>query len=319
MDSKFLKCFKNCLFAESTPEGIVTHRYTPAQYEVYKEPSAFSTRSKCASGVCIDIETDSEFLRFRYTVLGKSKDWIFFDVYINDVFTDHIGYAPVSKDEGIVDIRLGNGKTRVTVYLPTMIHLSIHGIELSEGASFNPAPDYEKNLLCVGDSITQGANAYYPSFSYTTLLARHLGANLLNQAMGGYVFEKGSLDKALPYNPDIITVAYGTNDFRKRESYEAFYEKCDGYLELLNSYYPDAKIYVLTPIWRADKHEESHCGSFERICSTIAQIAEGYGMTVINGNPLVPHMTQFYEDSRLHPNDMGFLVMSLNILKRIDF
>ena len=40
-------------------------------------------------------------------------------------------------------------------------------------------------------------------------------------------------------------------------------------------------------------------------------------ITVIRGWDLIPHVTSFYEDKCLHPNDLGFSIYTVNLYKEI--
>jgi len=49
----------------------------------------------------------------------------------------------------------------------------------------------------------------------------------------------------------------------------------------------------------------------------IAEEAEKRGFTVIDGFTLVPHRIEYYEDARLHPNDLGFALYTQNLIKAL--
>lgn len=41
-------------------------------------------------------------------------------------------------------------------------------------------------------------------------------------------------------------------------------------------------------------------------------------ITVIDSWDFVPHFPEFYEDGYLHPNDMGFILYSENLKKKLE-
>ena len=71
----------------------------------------------------------------------------------------------------------------------------------------------KKRILCFGDSISQGYDALYPSNQYTPQLAKLLDAEEYNKAIGGEIFRPELALARDDFEPEYITVAYGTNDW----------------------------------------------------------------------------------------------------------
>ena len=161
-------------------------------------------------------------------------------------------------------------------------------------------------LYAVGDSITQGYDAEYPSQSYANLLADKLNATAVNHGIGGEIFNLGMLDEDMDFCPDIITVAYGTNDWNKQTA-ENFERTAKEYYRRLRAAYPAAKIFAITPIWRGDKDNISKAGCFEDAIKIVTEAALAQpGVVVINGDKMIPHLASVCSDKYLHPNDFGF-------------
>ena len=59
---------------------------------------------------------------------------------------------------------LGDGEKKVTVFLPWSFSLSLKELTLDDNSSLSPIKR-EKNMLVIGDSITHGYDALYPSHS----------------------------------------------------------------------------------------------------------------------------------------------------------
>ena len=89
------------------------------------------------------------------------------------------------------------------------------------------------DLVFIGDSITQGMDARGPASAYAVQLARVLDVELLNQGVGGHIFDLDALDDELPYHPDIITIAYGTNDWSRDTTREEISSRVERYLTRL--------------------------------------------------------------------------------------
>ena len=114
------------------------------------------------------------------------------------------------------------------------------------------------------------------------------------------------LDPDLPFDPDIITVAYGTNDWSHCER-DALIRSANEFFARLRAQYPKAQIFAVTPTWRADNHRVTKVGPFAEAGKIVRAAAEAQkDVTVIEGENLVPHLSNFFSDAYLHPNDAGF-------------
>ena len=143
--------------------------------------------------------------------------------------------------------------------------------------------------------------------------------NLLNQGVGGYKFIAESLDPEIPYKPDLITVAYGTNDWSSIENLEILKKNCFEYISKLTDIFPETKIAVITPLWRADMKEVKAMGTLCEACDAIKSVCSEFRQIyVLNGFELAPHIPEFYGDRKLHPSGEGFLYMAMNILNKFE-
>jgi len=190
----------------------------------------------------------------------------------------------------------------VCVYFPNLAKLRIRNVILPADAN---ACSRKWNYLALGDSITHGYDALHPNQSYVNLLADALDAHVLNQAIGGDVFWPENLDPALPFQPDFITVAYGTNDWSTEQLKE---ETVKAYLDKLTGLYPGVPIFLLLPIWRSIWQEKRRGINLQQARELIARCAEGHEtVRVVDCSHFVPALPEYYWDQILHPNDMGFL------------
>lgn len=230
--------------------------------------------------------------------------------------TGHYGESDMWIKNGEIKIELPEGRHRVTVYFPCLAAAELRNISLSDGSEITPAKKKLK-MLCVGDSITQGYDAEYPSLCYANFIADEFNADMVNQAIGGDRFNPEHIDANMSFSPDIITVAYGTNDWSgaTRENFE---RNLTGYFAKLAEHFSKSKIFVITPIWRADGNRVTKLGTFDEACAMIDAEASKYkNITVIDGTKLTPRVNAFYSDLRLHPNDMGYAIYSKNLIAEL--
>ena len=244
--------------------------------------------------------------RKNHTLSGYVRDAQGETLINATVYDQTTRQGTMTNEYGYYSLTLPAGEHRLTVWFPCLTAAVISNVTASDGASFRPA-SYSRRMICFGDSISQGYDALYPMLCYTNRLADHFDAYMLNLAIGGEKFVPGLLSRefAGAFRPDIITVAYGTNDWSGFDR-DTFFRRCDGFLEKLAEYYPDSERFVITPLWRADRDRITKFGSFDEAVGYIADKAAACGHHVIDGYGFLPHYPGFFSDLRLHPNDLGY-------------
>ena len=306
----------------SENDTVFFERFTKKQQTAYDIKDGLKARAACASGIYFDFETDSSYVKIDCNFLKRARNFGYFDLYIDNVFTETVGKDTAGNEETVVFNIPDNGRTkhRITIYLPHLLEIGIVNFEVDKNATVKPVKKEDKLLLCLGDSITQGMDAKLPSSAYPVQIARELKMELLNQSVGGYVYDSKSLDKDLYANPNMIIVAYGTNDWNICNDKVSFRNNVDDYFNTLTAIYDPKIINVITPIWRYDICE-SKAVSFGELSGTIEKNALKYGITnVINGMNLLPHNLKFYAgDTNIHPSDFGFMHYTKNLLKNLEY
>ena len=293
-------------------------RYTKEQDERYRVRNPeFHHRSLSSSGIKLCFDTDSEnlFLDIVTSIAGTRK-FFSVDVFVNGEIIGYIDNFGESNLDNYIALNvpdgefsksfyLGKGTKRVSIHLPWNMITYLKELSLDDGA-FVKAVKSRRKLLAFGDSITQGYDALRPSERYVSRLADALDADEYNKAIGGDIFFPDLAALREGFDPDIITVAYGTNDW-SCISEEEFKINCLAFYQNLSSNYPDAKIFALTPIWRADYMDYRKFGKFENVSSIIKETtALLSNVTAIEGFDFVTHDRNYYSDKYLHPNSNGF-------------
>lgn len=300
---------------------IVFSRFTEDEKRLYEEKkSEIASRAIATASVRLACLTDAERLSFDYkTILASSRTTCgYFDLYQDGYLTHHVGEGTFSGEVIHVEVELKKGVKRVELYFPWSVNALLKNISF-DGATLLEPVKREKTLLAFGDSITHGYTALFPSLSYINTLGRLLSADVINKGVGGEVFFPELVGMASFENVDVVTVAYGTNDWSKCY-YDDFYNNCSQFLKILSEKAKGREVYVITPIWR--KTEESAVGAVklphEEMHREILKIASDYpSFHVIDGMKLTPHVEDFFEDKYLHPNDLGFQAYASNLYKEI--
>ncbi len=303
---------------EEEGDAFYFHRMTKEQVEYYdkKEPD-WGLKARSTAGIKLRFKTNSRFLKLNVNVNSFNYVKYFsFDVYVNGKYLDALKnfdennvpefYPTYAYELGDFEksFDLGEGEKTVYVYFPWNQNIKVYGVYLDDGAFFNPV-GYNGKALTYGDSITQGYYTLFSAKRYATQLTENYNLEEYCKAIGAETFSPDFLDIKEDITPDLITVAYGSNDWHKK-SKEDFISDATGFISRLASLYKNVKIVVISPIWRADSVEEKAV-NFEEIPSILNEIASRYeNVYFVNARNFVPEQSSYYGDYRLHPNDEGF-------------
>ena len=322
-EKQLCEILKGFMSFSQKDEWFSFSRFTNKQtlYYFEKTPNTLYPKTFATAGMKLECMTDADEISFDFRVFAASSRFFYsVDLYIDGVFYDQLYVMNYQrKKSGRVSFSLPTGTHRVTIYFPNLMRMDLANICL-EGASFaEPVPSKMK-ILCLGDSITQGYDAYHSSLSYVNRLSETLDAEILNQAVGGEIFDAKILDEELPFDPDLVLVAYGTNDWAIQPNHETFITAAEKFFKKIKEIYPDKKIVYISPIWRGDYQkpfgtQDTAVGAFEESVKELQLLAKQNGLTVVDGIPLTPHISDFFADQILHPNDLGFGFYAENLLR----
>ncbi len=298
---------------EQADDGIHFYKCTAKQIEAWNLKSqTLGQRAAGTTGVRLDFHTNSQTLAFSVSQ-GKK-----FELYIDNLLRHQ--FLMNGRETASVKLcdPLGNQKDeyRVTLIFPSHdLGGVLDWIELDDGATVTPHV-YDRKMLFIGDSITQGWASRYDSLSYAWRVTRHFNADSVIQGIGGAYFHEDCFDH-LDYDPDVVLVAYGTNDFGHFKTYDEFRGHAAAHLALIAKEYADKQIFVLSPIWR-DNREGKSMGTFEGCRAIVAEEAAALGLIHIDGLQLVPPIPEFFGDAYLHPNDEGFALYAENLMIELE-
>ena len=254
----------------------------------------------------LEMTTSAGTVSFEYRIIWQgSLDS--FELAVNNQISE-IRYVKDLPEEGQLVWNLPAGEKSVVIYLPSDATVLIRNCRI-DGA-WVPARKKEK-VLWLGDSITQGFGPLRSGQSYVSVANRLLNYDVINQGIGGYVYDKNSLMKMDGYMPDKIIVALGTNQFgcESMRDVEEYYET------LIGIYGKEIPVLCITPLWRGDVPDGLPV--LTRFCENVRSIAGHYpNVTVVDGFKLVPHLPEYFLDN-LHPNALGAEVYGRNLAEEI--
>ncbi len=296
-------------------------RFTDRERAVYCFDSDFYSKTFSSSGISFDFYTDAGSFALKYRVSkASSRMSYFFDVFVNGCLFAHEGHSSCGElSEGTLSVSLPAGMKNISVYFPCLVKTEIITLSFDNVSKIAPV-EKKLKIISYGDSITQGYDALYPSATYPNRLAAVMNAEVINKGIGGEIFNPALLAETPSVQPDLLTVAYGTNDWGRsngstgkelRDNVERFCGK-------LTALYPATPVFAILPLWRKDCKRKTPAGEFKEARNIIRDIYLKYpAVRIIDGFSLVPHDVSFFSDGCLHPNDRGFAEMSENLLAKI--
>ena len=294
-------------FKETEDGWLQAFQYTEAQMEYFR--SAFDfwyDRCMATTAKTLEMTTTARTVSFEYRIIWEgSQDS--FELAVDNQITE-IRYVKDLPKEGKLTWNLPDGEKNVVIYLPADATVLIRNCEVD--GSFSPARKNEK-VLWLGDSITQGFGPLRSAQTYVSVANRLLNYDIINQGIGGYVYDKKSLIKMDGYTPDKIIVALGTNQFgcETMQDVEEYYET------LISIYGTEIPILCVTPLWRGDVPDGFP--TLARFCENVKAIAGRYhNVKIIDGFKLVPHLPEYFLDN-LHPNQLGTETYGRNLVEEI--
>ncbi|MBO4526784.1 MAG: SGNH/GDSL hydrolase family protein [Victivallales bacterium] len=298
---------------------IVPHRFTAAEMHAFDGNADFRRKSYAASCVRLAFSTDATGFTMAYHVVkGSSRTFYYFDVYVNGVMVQHSGHESfVECPDNELHVTLDGKPNTVVIYFPCLSEIDIKSFDLEGGHVIAPAIRL-RTLFCYGDSITQGYDARYPSLAYANQLGDALCAEVFNKAIGGDVFNPALVTATGPHKPDIITVAYGTNDWSHKNTKETFFAQMNGFYANLHNLYPNVPVFAILPIWRRDHDRVTDIGTFDELRGYLTEAVKPYAnFRLLDGYQYVPHLEEAFSDKYLHPNDFGFEFYAKNLIAEI--
>ncbi len=300
--------YRGALWFQETEEGYLqAFQYTKEQNEYFEKVSEFwFERCTASTAKTLEFTTAATACSFEYKLIWVgSEDTV--ELWIDNQATD-IRYLKDMEKEGTLSFELPEGKKQVTIYLPADATIVLRNFEIND--TYEIVEKKEK-VLWMGDSITQGFGPLRSAHTYVSVANRLLNYDIINQGIGGYVYDKNVLMQMYDYKPDKIIISMGTNQFGC-ETMEAVEE----YYELLKEIYGDTPVLCILPLWRDDV--PNGLPTLIKFCNNLKNIVEKYdNITVVEGFKLVPHLPEYFLD-KLHPNCLGSEVYGRNLVLEIN-
>ena len=300
-------------------------------------PRLYREMASCTSGICLDLVTDCAHLALEAAAdpFGPGTSAMLSDLVAHDptALPPYDGYSlvvdgkrlgvRVPGDDGLVRFAAGAfpGKTRrVRIWLPCLTGCKLGRI-YGDGSYIKAAPA-NKSLVVMGDSIAQGFTALDPALTWPALLADDLGLGLVNQGVGGQIFQPGSVTDAADHvDAAALVIEFGAN--YRFEPCRADAVERDVYAYLREAYraFPGVPTLVVTPLFHTEEIYATHPDScFADVARIIRSTASSFAtMTVVDGDEILPTDPALLADGSDHPGVAGQQIVCEKLRKVFSF
>ncbi|MBP3314508.1 MAG: SGNH/GDSL hydrolase family protein [Clostridia bacterium] len=287
--------------------AVEFYKATDEQMLAYPEGSNMRKNATGSSGVRLDFTTDSSTFAF------KAASGNCYDLYINGEYITQITNATSKVFSTTLDT--SNEENRVTLFFPSDGVGAISMVQLDYGATCE-RQKFDRKFLIIGDSITQAKHIKIDSSSFAHRISMHYNADSIIYGVGAGIFNAKILGNTPEFDPELIVVAFGTNDWARSYTAATIENNMKAFLDKLKELYPDAKIIGITPLWRKDAGEKKAI-TFDEACALIKSIYEEYGIPCVDGEAMMGHDDKFFADD-VHPNDEGHKEYAKNLIEEIN-
>ena len=291
---------------------LVPERFTQEQVRAVSYSDFFVERTRCQASVTIELSTEATEISFAYKFFVRTGVLSSFEVYTNGFLT-HLVEDKTLSDEGVLHFDFKAGKKRIEIYIPNYSEIGIKDLHVS--GAYRALPKRKTKVLLFGDSITQGGGSERSAQTYVNVAKRALGWEIVNQGIGGYVFEK-NLVTAIPFSPDKIVVSLGTNQHYMTEE-ESRGRICE-FFDALHALYGDIPVLAILPAFSGSPAVENKTEKYRCIKRLILEkTAQFPNIKAVSAYEMVPHFANYYKDDFLHPNALGMELYGNNLVKEI--
>jgi lysophospholipase L1-like esterase len=266
----------------------------------------------------LDFETDSSYVRLKLSKNTANMVLMLNGKTVKTNWTGGLWTVP-KEDLGYTN--------RITIVMSDVRDSHLWGIqelEIDGGCKITPHKT-DLKMLFFGDSITEQFFGGKTASHYTAEVYNYFNADAIVQGNGCGQFWPEMLDPAMSelYQPDVIIVALGTNDYgrNKDKGVDWFEDRADAFLDKLQSVYPDVPIIGITPLRRLVSMTSNSENNYDKVCvdkacAGYAKSYEAHGAKVIPGDQLLK-LPKHYNDN-VHPNEDGHALLGANLCTVIE-
>ena len=331
VDTVNSEIFKNITLGavriEENDGWISFHRFgSDMEKSISERRSVIASRVTCTANIKLEFYTKGGEVSFDFKVTpGTNREYYSIDIAVDDAYKYNIS-KNVSEDEDTFSyyIKESDEEKRVTIYFPSTACVKIKNLKLP--SDFKPH-QRKRKILVLGASGYQG---YHPDHFQNTsmnIVADFYDADMINQGIGGERFNKENIER-LDFNPDIIIVGFGINDWVSGKFKNG--EDAREYLEKLTELYRDCPVFLVLPqemewlektrknddlLYKADNENSQ---TLQDVRDILFEISKDFkNIITINSKNFTQNYPGFFFDDNVHFTDFGNTRFALSFIKEL--
>lgn len=304
--------------------ATVFYRHTPDVRERYGAPLPRRRRALSTAGVRVAFRSDTTRLHLALRC-GDGVEWVLrgkCDLFVDGRMEAFFGPDRVdigTRWEAVIWNAPEARMRDFVLWLPAMRQTQIEALSVDAGAKVEAIPLRPKQWLVLGDSITQGYVTAHPSEGYAARAAEALGMEHHNTAVGGGQADPALAGLARGIEADLITVAFGVNDYNTSLAPDTFARNVGELLAGLRSARPGARIVWIAPIpYVTRTHRRNNAGLLlsDYTRAIFDQAAQVERIEVVDGYSFLPDESAWFVDN-CHPNEPGHAMYARSLVRAL--
>ena len=205
------------------------------------------------------------------------------------------------------------------LYLPLTTHLESVKIGVAEGSSIEalPYPFGGGRIMIWGSSFTQGSGTTRPGLTYSAMIQRSTGLDILNAGMGGNCFMQPAVTKALcDADFDIFIIDAFSNG-----GPESMRKNFFGFIETVQATHPGVPIIFQKTLYREKRNFNTAMQASEKAKSECADSLLNIALKKYKDIYVIqPNATSDTHDTTFdgtHPSEYGYRLWAESILPQL--
>ena len=283
------------------PVELAFSRFSEPMAALYEGSEAARIRRACTAGVVLRFRSVATRLEGAFSFGVRARRNLTFDLRVDDGPVRSIVPEGPSEWEGCLWEAEGARLREFELWLPPLAETRLRS--LVGDAPFLPPDPLPRRWLALGDSITQGMEASTPTRNWAARVALAGGWHLHNAGVGGAIFD-ARLARAIAGEPyDLLTLAFGTNDYYGARPLEEFEAACMEFFTTLELP-AGAQCWVIAPppclslpVNKAGVPLASYREILSGVCARFPHVKDA--------GVLVPEDAACFPPNDVHPNDLG--------------
>ena len=204
--------------------------------------------------------------------------------------------------------------------LPYGDAVEVRGVSVTSKARWEaPAPRPAVRWVAFGDSVTHGFTASAVVHSYPFLVGEAKGWQVINAGIGGRGAMPADGARLAGMEAEVYSIAIGVNNWQGGTDPEAFRTNMRGLLRGLLAGRPEARVYVITPLWVPPSWKPATAKypleDYRTVIREVVAELATERLVVIDGPLLIDADAALFDKVAVHPNDAGFAQMAGRLLK----